>query len=140
VIQVANRDEVLKRYAEFTGQLSTQCRTLGVGILAFAWALMTSNDSPLKDAATHSLGRAASRNLIGISLLVILVLAADAVQYYVGMRVEEGVLEKMEKNHCDTAMYGRDTRAVQGVAFHAKLVGLAIAVLWLVIFLGCALL
>jgi hypothetical protein len=56
------------------------------------------------------------------------------------MKVEEGVLEKMEKNHCDAAMYDRDARAVQDVAFHAKLVGLAIAVLWLLIFLGCALL
>ena len=135
MIPFAKRDEVLKRRADFSGQLSTQCRTLSAGILAFAWALMTGNESPLKDAKTHAITHASTWNLVGISSLVILVLAADAVQYYAGFKVEERCLNKMGNG--DQAAYSEDrVLLTQEIAFSAKLIGLGIAVVWLLTFLG----
>ena len=132
------REEIIKRRSEFSGQLSTQCRALSAGILAFTWALMTAKDGPVKEPG-NLVGSRATLNLGGIALLVILVLTADAVQYYAALRVENRCLEKMGSN--DSAMYDQDlSYSVQRVAFGAKLVGLAIAVLWLLAFMGSYLL
>jgi len=46
-------DEVWARKKEASAQVSTQTRTLAVGFVAFAWALLTVHDDPLKSMAAH---------------------------------------------------------------------------------------
>jgi hypothetical protein len=128
------RDEVLKRCAEFSGQLSTQCRTVSIGLLAFAWALMTSKDSPLIDQTTRMLDASRRWQLVGISCVAIGALVADLIQYYAGLRVERKVLKKFDdaKSNDDRRTYDvTPARKVQDGAFYTKLIGLGIAVVWL---------
>lgn len=135
------REEVLKRRAYFSSQLSTQCRTLSLGLLAFTWALMTGKDSPLRDTTTRMVDASNHWQLVGISCLAIGVLCVDAVQYFAGLQVEEQCLKKFKdvKTADERRTYSVTfARRVQDSAFYAKIVGLIIAVVWLLGFLGCA--
>jgi hypothetical protein len=123
----AKREDVLKRFGEYSGQLSAQCPTLSVGILVFTWALITKQES-LVPCGQAFLGR---KNLVGIAALVILVLFADAAQYYAALKVEERCLRKMGIDE-DVATYDHDFwYEMQFRAFHAKFVGFGLAVVWL---------
>jgi uncharacterized membrane protein len=124
------RDEVIKRHSDFSGQLSAQCRTLSAGILAFTWALLTKEDSPIKTGT----GLSGHKNLVGIATLVILVLVMDGAQYYAGLKVQELCLKKMGTR--DTATCNHTFwDGLQHKAFHGKLLGLGFAVLWLLAYL-----
>lgn len=124
------RDEVIKRHSDFSGQLSAQCRTLSAGILAFTWALMTKEDSSVQNGS----GLSGHKNLVGIATVVILVLVMDGAQYYAGLKVQERCLKKMGTR--DTATCDHDFwDTLQHRAFHAKLLGLGLAVLWLLAYL-----
>jgi hypothetical protein len=133
------RDEVLKRCADFSGQLSTQCRTLGVGILAFAWALMTSKDSLLLNPATKIVDANRRWHLLGISCLAIGALFADLIQYYAGLKSEVHTLKKFDnaKSEDERRTYDVSFAArIQDSAFFLKLLALGIAAIWLIGLLG----
>lgn len=128
--QGVKRDDALKRRAEFSSQLSTQCRTLTAGLLAFGWALMTGEHSPLRDPHNQVVSSIRIWNLIGISVVAMLVLCFGALQYYAGMRVQERCLKKMTED--DSAMYDHDFMyTLQNAAFITKLVALMLGLLWL---------
>jgi hypothetical protein len=121
------REDVIKRFGEYSGQLSAQCRTLSAAILVFIWALMTKQDSP----APCGQAQLVHRGLVGIGALVILVLFTDAAQYYAALKVEERCLKKMGRDN-DIAMYDQDFwYDLQFRAFHAKFIGFGVAVVWL---------
>jgi hypothetical protein len=123
------RDEVQKRYMEVSGLLSSQCRNLGIGILAFLWALMTKGNSAAPGGAPPSM----NLNILGVAALTILVLLADAGQYYAALKVEERCLRKFDRpNAPDIAMYDLDLwYEMQYWFFHTKFVGFGLAVAWL---------
>jgi hypothetical protein len=128
------REEVVKAYGEASNQLSTQCRTLSLGILALSWAMLTSKDSPLREGA-KSLSPALKWNLVGIEAAVILVLAIDAWHYVLALHVEDKARTKIGDN--PTVMYDKDVWYVLAKrAFWSKLIALGATAIWFVIVLS----
>jgi len=80
---MASLADILARQKDVTGQLSTQTRTLALGFLAFAWALLTANADPLKTMAANA-GQMLPMVLAAVSVLV---LVCDWFQYYFGAEV-----------------------------------------------------
>jgi hypothetical protein len=130
------REEAVKRHIEYTGQLSTQCRALSLGLLAFVWALMTTKEGPLlrgRDVITDH----ARWNLIAIALVVILALVFDAAQYFAGLKMQDRCLEKMSQERTEIGGYDEDGMfRLQDASFWAKLIALGLAVAWLLFYLG----
>jgi hypothetical protein len=133
------REEVVKRFADFSGQLSTQCRTLSIGILALAWGLMTSKDSPLRGHETASplvpspISSVYKWNLIAISALVVLALIVDAAHYVAALGAERRCLVKMGEKGTEASYdLGSWAYILQEYAFWAKLSILGIASVWFI--------
>ena len=127
------REEAIKRHLEYTGQLSTQCRTLSLGLLAFIWALLT-KESPLR-GSDSAITPHTRWNLLAIALVVILALVCDALQYFAGLKVQERFLTKIGES--DTGFYAMDGMyRLQTAAFWAKLFGIGFAVAWLLLYIG----
>jgi hypothetical protein len=124
------REEVIKRFGDFSGQLSTQVRTLAFGILALSWGLLTSKDSPFRESLSPRL----KWNLVGVGAAVILVLIIDAIHYLAALTVEKQCLVRMGDER-KAAMYdsGSWPYFIQEYAFRIKLIVLGVTAVWLLV-------
>jgi hypothetical protein len=127
---MATEKEVLERKKETSDKVSTQVRTMGLGLLAFTWGLIIS-DSPLAKAIAETL----KWHLLVIGFLSILTVFLDFLQYVVGYQVALRLLRSMEARGADTGDYNYESflwRA-QNWLFYAKQILLAMAASYLLI-------
>jgi hypothetical protein len=93
-------------YAELdflSDRLSTQIRTLALGVLAIVWLFLAG----LKDAPALKLA-SSTRPLIGIGLLCILGILCDYLQYLFGYRATLDAKKRAEDSTTQTASYNYD--------------------------------
>jgi len=121
---MASLSDILARQKDVSGQLSTQTRTLALGFLAFAWALLTAHDDPLKTMAANA-GRTLPMLLAAVSVLV---LVCDWFQYYFGAEAAKATAAVAENAVPQEATYDRtslDYRMQWGL-YYLKLALLAV--------------
>lgn len=97
---MASEKDILDRRKEMSDKISTQVRTLGIGILAFTWGLVVSDSAVAKGIATDL-----KWHLLLIGCLAIVVILADFLQYACGHQVALRTLRKMEAEGKDSAEY-----------------------------------
>ena len=97
---MASEKDILDRRKEMSDNISTQVRTLGIGLLAFTWGLVVS-DSAVAKSITSDL----KWHLLLIGCLAIVVILADFLQYACGHQVALRTLRKMEADGKDSAEY-----------------------------------
>jgi uncharacterized membrane protein len=119
-------EDVWARKKEASAQVSTQTRTLAIGFLAFAWALLTVHDGPLKSMA----GQVPSYLILTLAAVSVLVLILDMLQYVAITTMAEATYHKAEKvEQTEGILYDSNSRAykAQSVFYHAKFYALATA-------------
>ncbi len=119
-------EEVWARKKEASAQVSTQTRTLAVGFIAFAWALLTVHDDPLKSMAAH----VPSWLLLTLAALSVLILILDMFQYVATTNMAEKTYHEAEKaGKTDGILYDDDSFAykAQGFFYHFKFIALVLA-------------
>jgi hypothetical protein len=113
-----------------TDRLSTQVRTLVLGILALVWAFLSGN----KDVLPLRLG-ASKEPLVLIGAICILTLVLDLLQYMCLYVSANQVRQRAEAANDDTAEYDErgGIRRIQRFLFWAKQVTTLGAAVWLLI-------
>src|ERR1017187_7720889 len=105
-VQVSGHDKGVKYEAvcetlvKISDRISTQVRTLALGVLAVLWAVWTSDS-----AATRTIGVHLRSHAVGIACVAVLTLLADFGQYAFGYRVSLDLRKKMEGEQLDSAEY-----------------------------------
>jgi hypothetical protein len=114
---VVTKKDVLDRRKEMSDKISTQVRTLSVGLLAFTWGLLVS-DSALAKEMTASL----KWHLLVIGGMAIVVVLLDFLQYSFGHEVALKLLRQMEVSKAKEGEYNYDDPLwrLQNWLFYAK--------------------
>jgi hypothetical protein len=97
---MASEKDILDRRKEMSDKISTQVRTLGIGLLAFTWGIVVSDSAVAKGIAADL-----KWHLLLIGCLAIVVILADFLQYACGHQVALRTLRKMEADGKDSAEY-----------------------------------
>jgi hypothetical protein len=126
-------EAVCKTLVKISDRISTQVRTLALGVLAVLWAVWTSDS-----AATRTIGVHLRSHAVGIACVAVLTLLADFGQYAFGYRVSLDLRKKMEDEQLDSAEYDYSTRLYrwQNYLFFTKQAIAALYTIWLVLTLG----
>jgi len=111
-------------------KISTQVRTLSVGLLAFTWGLLVS-DSALAKGMTASL----KWHLLLIGGMAIVVVLLDFLQYSFGHEVARKLLRHMEVSKAEEGEYDYNDPlwCLQHRLFYAKQVVLVVATTYLLV-------
>lgn len=111
-------NEIYARKKEASGQVSTQTRSLALGYLAIAWALLTVHDDPLKSMVAH-LNR---YMILGLAAISVVVIIADLFQYVAITSMAGVALKKAAEAPDRKAQYDEDSFAYcsQAFLYHAK--------------------
>ncbi len=116
-----------------TDRLSTQVRTVALGVLALAWGLLLGDKDPTKTDVLHL-----KWHLMGIGGTCVLVLVLDYLQYVAGYAETHGLLNEVEAEKKDTGQYDKKKLAyrLRSALFVLKQLALAAAIVWMSITLG----
>ena len=124
---------VCERLVQVSDRISTQVRTLAIGVLAILWALWTTDS-------------AAARNISGylryqgfwLAAVAVLALLSDFGQYVSGYVNSLLVKKRMEDQKVDKALldYSAPLYVCQNILFFVKQALVAICTIWLLIVLG----
>lgn len=114
-------------------RLSTQIRTLTLGVLALIWLFLSGG----KDVASLKLV-AGKKQLLSIAGLCVLTLLSDAVQYWASYLSSNAVRQKAERAKQSEAEYDERSfmRRLQQGSFWAKQITAIIATTWLLLILA----
>jgi hypothetical protein len=126
--------DIYARKKEASGQVSTQTRSLALGMLAISWALLTVHDDPLKAMAAH-VNRHWILGLAGVSVVVII---CDLFQYVAITSMAGEALIRAENAKPQAALYDNKlfSYRAQKYLYYGKFLILGFAfVLLLVIFM-----
>jgi hypothetical protein len=120
--------EVLERKQEMSDKISTQVRTVGIGLLAFTWGLLVSDS-----AIARSIAEPLKWHLLVISLLAILVVFLDFFQYVLGHETARKLIRQMERQSTGEGQYDYGSRLwkFQYYFFYAKQIGVTVAAVYL---------
>jgi hypothetical protein len=125
---MASEADVLARKKDMSDKISTQVRTLGVGILALTWGLAVS-DSAIAKEMTSKL----RMPLLWTGTLAIGVILLDFLQYFCSHEVARLLLNRMERDKVKDAEY--DYRSplyrLQYALFYGKQILLAVTTFYL---------
>jgi len=115
-----------------TDRLSTQIRTLTLGVLALVWLFLSGG----KDIPALKL-RAGNRQLLAIAGLCVLTFLIDAVQYWALYRSANTVRREAEGHNRKEAEYDEASlvRRLQHGCFWAKQTTALLATIWLLLIL-----
>src|SRR2546430_2655418 len=97
---MASEAEILARKKEMSDKISTQVRTLGVGILALTWGLTVSDSAIAKDITAKL-----KMPLLWVGTLAIGVIFLDFLQYVCSYEVARRLLNYMEANKLTVGEY-----------------------------------
>jgi hypothetical protein len=130
---MASKNDILKELDFVTDRLSTQVRSVALGVLAFSWGLIVSDSRVAQD-----LRELLIKNLVGIGAAAIVVMLFDFLQYLAGYSNTMKAYKEMESLRTDHAEYDEDNKffKLRKFFFYAKIVGVTLTVLWLVGALG----
>jgi hypothetical protein len=130
---MASKADIQKELGFVTGQLSTQVRALALGILAFTWGLFISN-SPFARSLTARL----NRHLVGVSIIAVMTMSFDFLQYLMGYINVDSLFNSVEADGATEGSYKYDGLSwkARKWCFRAKIFTLIVAILWLVSVLG----
>jgi hypothetical protein len=111
-------------------RISTQVRTLAVGVLAVVWLFLSGS----KDVAALNLS-AGKRQLLTVAGLCVLTLLIDAVHYVASYLSSNAVRKAAEKANKTEAEYDVNSamRRVQETCFWAKQITSVLATAWLLV-------
>lgn len=113
-------------------RLSTQIRTLTLGVLALVWLFLSGDkDAPALKLSTDK------RQLLAIAGLCVLTFLIDAVQYWAYYLSSNAVRQKAEDDQKKEAEYNEATfmHRLQRVSFWAKQITSVLATAWLLVIL-----
>jgi hypothetical protein len=117
--------EIYARKKEASGQVSTQTRSLALGMIAISWALLTVHDDPLKTMATH-----VNRDwILGLAVVSVVVIICDLFQYVATTSMAGEALIRAENANPPAALYDDKLCAykAQKYLYYGKFVILVIA-------------
>ena len=93
--------EIYARKKEASGQVSTQTRSLALGMLAISWALLTVHDDPLKTMAAH-----VKRDwILSLAVVSVIVIICDLFQYVAITSMAGEALIRAENANPQAALY-----------------------------------
>jgi hypothetical protein len=130
---MASKTDILKELAFVTDRLSTQVRSVALGVLAFSWGLIVSDSRVAQD-----LRELLIKNLVGIGAAAIVVMLFDFLQYLAGYSNTMKAYKEMASSGTDHAEYDEASKSfkLRKFFFYAKMVSVTLTVLWLVGALG----
>jgi hypothetical protein len=122
------KSQVIEQLDFLTDRISTQVRTVSLGVLALTWGLIVG-----ESGAAKSVSQQWKTHLVGIGALAILVMFLDFLQYVAGYWNILKLREKMNKCGLEEAPY--DEKALSWrlrlLLFYTKQCVLVVAVMWL---------
>lgn len=119
--------EVIEDLNWLCDRISTQVRTMSIGLLAITWGLLIG-----KPEITQPLPLWLKKNLLAIGILALVVMLSDFLQYFVGFWVVDSLRKSMEAKKQTEAEYDYGTipYKLREFFFWAKLVLVVIACIW----------
>ncbi len=126
--------QVIEDLNWITDRLSTQVRTVALGVLALAWGLLLGDKDPTKSSDLLHL----KWHLMIIGGTCVLVLVLDYLQYVAGYAETHGLLNKLEFEHKESGQYDKKKLAyrLRSALFVLKQLALAAAIVWMSVTLG----
>ena len=108
-------------------RISTQVRTISIGLLAITWGMLIS-----KPEISEPLPLWLKKNLLAIGILGLVTMFSDFLQYFFGLLVVDGLRKSMEEKKQTEAEYDYSTITykLRDFFFWAKLVLVVIACIW----------
>jgi len=127
---MAKKERIVDDLQRLTDRISTQVRTVAIGILAISWGVIVGQPQ-IVGSDSESL----RKHLAFIGLVALAVMICDFLQYLFGYLSTKKVLLKMEKEKADEAKYdyAAPTYRLAYFFFWFKQVSLLIACAWLFI-------
>ena len=124
---MVTREKIMDQLDWLTDKLSTQVRTVALGVLALSWGLLVGESSAAK--AVNDVHR---NQLLFVGLLAVLVMFCDYLQYLAGYFNVYGVYREMSiKNAGETEYEENFFLLARKFLFRAKQWLLAGTVIWL---------
>lgn len=125
---MASEADILARKKDMSDKISTQVRTLGVGVLALTWGIMVSDSTIAKEMTSRL-----RVPFLVIGTLAVLVILLDFLQYVVGYEVARRLLRDMEARKATEGEYdyGAWSYRLQSVLFYGKQLILLVATFYL---------
>jgi len=126
---MTDKSDVIAEINFLTETLSTQVRTVALGVLVLTWGLLIGDSSFTAAIATDI-----KPQLLGIGLCAVASMFLDFLQYICGYLVSKGMLEKMEgKGNKETQYdYKAISYRLRLYLFNAKCWLLSATVVWLI--------
>jgi hypothetical protein len=130
-------DELNRQLDAYSDRVSTQLRTINLGVLGITWLLLLKQHD-VSDVA----GRISQRGLLCIALTCIVTLGFDILQYWFAERAVEDAFDRAEKSESKKAAYYADSFAyrAQNWCYRLKVTITGLNALALIAFVGIALL
>jgi len=130
---VRTKEQILEDLDWITDRLSTQVRTVALGVLALAWGLLLGDKEPAKSEVLHL-----KWHLMAIGGTCVLVLVLDYLQYVAGYANTRGILKEMESEGKKQEQFDpkKLSYRLRGAFFVLKQLALAAAIVWMSITLG----
>lgn len=119
--------EVVEELRFISDRISTQVRTLALGLLAISWAILVGDSSFLKQLSEQF-----GRNLLLIAAMSIFVLLLDFLQYVAAYAYVDGVRKKAESQGKAETDYptGGLWRGLRSLFFWTKQAVLVVTLVW----------
>jgi hypothetical protein len=127
---LAALEKIQERLATVSDRLSTQTRTLAIGLIAFFWTILTS-----EAVLAKRFSQTFKSQLLGIVGLAILALLFDFMQYAVGYLYANIVREKAEASSKKEAAYdyAHPLYRIQNLCFWMKQSCVVSGSVWLLV-------
>jgi hypothetical protein len=125
---MATKEKIIDDLNFVTDRISTQVRTLALGVLAFIWGIVISDSEMAK-----SIAQPANAQLLGIAGGAVLTMLLDFFQYIPGFINTRNLLSKMERTKATEGTYDYSSWGfrLRNFFFWGKVVVLTITVLGL---------
>jgi hypothetical protein len=127
---LASLEKIQERLSTVSDRLSTQARTLAIGLIAFFWTILTSESSLAK-----KFSQSFKTQLLGVAGLAILALLFDFLHYAVGYRYANIVRKNAEESEDKEAEYDytHPLYRMQNLCFLLKQVCVVSGSVWLLV-------
>jgi len=125
---MASKTDILKELDFVTDKLSTQVRTTALGVLVFAWGLLVEQSTVARSVASEM-----KWHLLGIGGTAILAMFLDFLQYvsgYINARRAYKRMTKLGRSDVKFEDYNISYK-LRLFFFYAKIIGLVLAVIWM---------
>ena len=124
---MATKLKIVEELQWLSDRISTQVRTVGLGLLAITWGLLISQpqiNGPIPDSV--------KKNLLIIGVLALSAIVCDFLQYLFAYLNNRLMLRKIENEKLDEANYdyGAINYRLRGLFFWLKQILLIVACIW----------